>query len=80
MTHGEFLMMKIKTKNLQDKIDQLEANQNQKAIECLKELKAFIEKNESPSFAQSLSGYWFISSKKLFEYVDNKIKELEKLR
>lgn len=54
-----------------------EQTQNQKAIECLKEIKAYIEKNESPSFVQTLDGYWFISSKKLFEYINTKIKELE---
>ena len=34
------------------------------------EIRDFIQKNESPSFSQSLCGYWFISAKKLFEYLD----------
>ena len=72
--HEYVKMVKI-VENAIDKYSQ--KLQNQKAIECLKEIKAYIEKNESPSFEQSLDGYWFISSKKLFEYINTKIKAFE---
>jgi hypothetical protein len=58
-------------------IPTLKQSQNQKAIECFEKFKEFCKKNESPSFSESLAGYWFLSAREVFEYIGNQIEELK---
>lgn len=58
-------------------IPTLKQSQNQKAVECFEKFKEFCKKEESPSFSETVAGYWFLSARKVFEYIDNQIEELK---
>jgi hypothetical protein len=57
-------------------IEQLKQSQKQLAISELGKLVEFVKTNESPSFSQRVDGYWFLSARKLLDYLHNQIKEL----
>lgn len=57
--------------------ERFKQSQNQKAIECFEKFKEFCKKEESPSFSETVAGYWFLSARKVFEYIDNQIEELK---
>jgi hypothetical protein len=75
------LMLQFDEDNLNNKdmkevlefIDNLEANQNQKAIKCLKEIRRLM-------FGTDKEGLCFgtLTWQENMEFIDNKIKELEK--
>ncbi len=54
-------------------------NQSQKelAISELGKLVEFVKTNESPSFSQRVDGYWFLSTRKLLDYLHSQIKDLK---
>lgn len=79
------LMLQFDEDNLNNKdmkevlefIDNLEANQNQKAIECLKEIKEKLRKLDKAYKPKPTSDLISVLYE-LDNYCDNKIKELEK--
>ena len=56
----------------------LENLQNQKAIECLKELKEKLKTHCGYYFSIDDADGWYLSEAKIDLLIDNKIKELEK--
>lgn len=52
--------------------------QNQKAIECLKELKEKLKRHCDYCFTVDDTKGWYLSETKIDLLIDNKIKELEK--